>query len=211
MRCIVRGLRQSYPGAECALHHADPFQLLVATVLSAQCTDKRVNEVTPAPVCQIPNSGSHGGGRPVRNRATDPEYGVLPQQGSEPARSVASDRDRIRRQSAHGHGGSRATPRRRDARPPTSCWGLLSVYPPGWSSTRMSSAVSRRLGLTQHTAPVKIEQDLMKLLPRKEWIDYSHRVILHGRQICKARRPLCESCPLARLCPRVGVPSNLAG
>ena len=65
--------------------------------------------------------------------------------------------------------------------------------------------LSVRLGLTQETDPVKIERDLMEQLPRKEWIDYSHRVIHHGRKICKARKPLCEECPLSRLCPRIGV------
>lgn len=206
----VRALRKYYPGAECALHHANPFQLLVATVLSAQCTDKRVNEVTPALFARFPTPAALAAGDRDEVERLIQSTGFF--------RSKAQSLQGLSHVIADEFGGQVPAAMEDLVRLPgvgrktaNVVLGTAFGLPAGVVVDTHVQRVSRRLGLTQQTAPVKIEADLMKLLPRKEWIDYSHRVILHGRQVCKARRPLCESCPLAKLCPRIGVSSSLAG
>ncbi len=201
---IVAGLRQRYGHAECALRHDSPFQLLIATILSAQCTDERVNQVTPGLFARYPTAAALA-------RVPLPEL-------EKAIQSTGFFRNKARhiqaccQQLVECHGGE--VPHDLDAlvRLPGvgrktanvvlgTAFGLATGVVVDTHVTR----ISRRLGLTRQTNAVRIEQDLMRLLPPEEWVAFSHRVIHHGRQVCRARKPQCAECVLADLCPRIGV------
>jgi endonuclease-3 len=196
---IVRRLAAAYPDARCALDFRTPFELLVATILSAQCTDKKVNEVTPALFARHPTPQALAAAPPAEVEAMIRPTGFYRQK----ARALQAS--------------ARALVERFDGRVPGTMEELLTL--PGVArktanvvlgnafgvpalivDTHMKR-VNARLGLTEHEDPVKIERDLMALIPRAEWTAYSHRVIHHGRVCCDARRPRCEACPLAADCP----------
>jgi endonuclease-3 len=196
---LVRRLARAYPEARCALHYRNPFELLVATILSAQCTDKKVNEVTPELFATW--------GTPERLAAA----------------STAAVERMIRptgfyRQKTRAlQSASRDIVERFGGKVPRTMEELLSLHGvarktanvvlgnafgvPGLTVDTHMRRVNARLGLTTHEDPVKIERDLMELIPEREWTDYSHRVIHHGRVCCDARRPRCEACPLRPDCP----------
>jgi endonuclease-3 len=204
---IVRRLAKAYPNAECALEFRTPLQLLVATILSAQCTDRRVNLVTKdlfrkyrsaadfaaAPLPELEKAIQSTGF--FRNKArnikaccqqlVDRFEGEVPEE----MESLVG---------LPGVGRKTANVVRGTA------FGVASGVVVDTHVTR----IARRLGLTEQTDAVKIERDLMELIPRSQWIDFSHRLIHHGRQICVARRPKCGECPLADVCPKVGVASE---
>lgn len=201
---IVRRLRRDYPDAQCALEYETPLQLLVATILSAQCTDQRVNQVTRElfrkyptavalarlPIGRLEKSIQATGF--FRNKARSihacctrivEEYdGQVPQE-----MELLVELPGVGRKTAN------------------VVLGTAFGIPTGVVVDTHVARISRRLGMTSHSDPVKIEQDLMAQIPRKEWIDYSHRMIHHGRQVCTARKPSCATCGLAKLCPQIGV------
>lgn len=196
---IVRRLAAAYPDARCALDFRNPFELLVATILSAQCTDKKVNEVTPALFARYPTPKALADAKPAEVEAMIRPTGFYRQK----AKAIQSSaRDIVER-----FGG----------RVPGTMDELLSLHGvarktanvvlgnafgvPGLTVDTHMKRVHARLGLTKHEDPVKIERDLMALIPEPEWTIYSHRVIHHGRVCCDARRPRCEECPLAVDCP----------
>jgi endonuclease-3 len=201
---VARLLRAAYPDARCALEFKNPLQLLVATILSAQCTDKRVNLVTQSLFKKYKRAEDYAAadldelGRDIqstgffRNKAknligccrklVDEHAGEVPQE-----LDVLVELPGVGRKTANVVLGT--------------AFGTAS----GVVVDTHVGRLSYRLGLTEHSDPVKIERDLMELLPRREWVDFSHRLILHGRQICTARRPKCEVCPLESCCPRKGV------
>lgn len=197
---IVLRLEEGYPGATCALHHRDAFQLLVATILSAQCTDERVNQVTPVLFQRFPS--------PEAMAAADRE------ELEEIIRSTGFFRNKAK----SIQGAARRIVEAFNGEVPSTMDELLSL--PGvarktanvvlgtWFGIAEGVVVdthvrriSQRLGLTSHDDVGRIEPDLMNLLPRSEWINFSHRLIHHGRRICKARRPDCAGCMLVDLCP----------
>jgi len=201
----VRGLKRAYPDAECALQHHGPFQLLAATILSAQCTDQRVNMVTPALFEKYPTAESL-----ARGRIRDIER-IIRSTGF--FRSKAKSLKGMAQGLVRDHEGE--FPREVDdlvqlpgvGRKTANvvlgvCYGIAS----GVVVDTHVKRISNLLGLTTEANPEKIERDLMGLLPEKEWIEYSHRVIHHGRKICIARRPQCPECPLLECCQRVGLP-----
>ena len=203
---VVRGLKRAYPDAECALHHDGPFQLLAATILSAQCTDERVNMVTPALFEKFPTAEKLAGGRIRDIERIVKSTGFF--------RSKAKSLKRMARGLVRDHGGE--FPQnvedlillpgvgRKTANVVLGvCFGIAS----GVVVDTHVKRISNLLGLTTEANPEKIEQDLIALLPKKEWIEYSHRVIHHGRKICIARRPQCRECPLLACCQRVGLPA----
>lgn len=196
---VSRALARAYPEARIALAFETPFQLLVATVLSAQCTDKKVNEVTRELFVE------HG--TPEALAAADPaeiERIVRPtgfyRQKTRSILALAAD-------VVERHGGR--VPERMDAL--TQLRGVArktanvvlgnAFGVPGLAVDTHMKRVNRRLGFTREEDPVKIERDLMALLPNKVWTEYTHRVIHHGRVCCLARRPRCETCPVRRECP----------
>lgn len=196
---IVRKLAAAYPDARCALDYRTPFQLLVATILSAQCTDKKVNEVTPALFARWPTPEALAAAPPAEVEAMIRPTGFYRQK----ARAIQSSaRDIVER-----FGG----------RVPRTMEELLSLHGvarktanvvlgnafgvPGLTVDTHMKRVNGRLGLTREEDPVKIERDLMELIPEREWTIYSHRVIHHGRVCCTAQRPRCGECPLAADCP----------
>jgi endonuclease-3 len=202
---VVRGLKRAYPDAECALHHDGPFQLLAATILSAQCTDERVNMVTPALFEKYPTAELLG-----RGRIRDIEQ-IIRSTGF--FRSKAKSLKGMAQGLVRDHEGE--FPRELDeliqlpgvGRKTANvvlgvCYGIAS----GVVVDTHVKRISNLLGLTTEATPEKIERDLIGLLPKKEWIEYSHRVIHHGRKICIARRPQCPECPLLKCCQRVGLP-----
>ena len=199
-RRIVRTLARLYPDAPCALIHANPLQLLVATILSAQCTDVRVNLVTPALFARYPDAAAFADADRKRAGDADPVDRLLPQQGaatSSPAASSSSSSTAAR---------CRATMEELVPLPgvgrKTANVILGNAFDvPGIPVDTHVGRLSRRLGLTVHTDPVKVERDLMALIPKKEWTMFGHRMIFHGRQVCHARKPRCEECTLAELCP----------
>ncbi|MBM3286633.1 MAG: endonuclease III [Candidatus Eisenbacteria bacterium] len=199
-RWIAGRLARAYPEARCTLDHATPLELYVATVLSAQCTDARVNQVTPE----------------LFRRCPTPEaYLELGQAGLEKmihstgffrnkAKSILGTCARM----VEAFGGE----------VPSSMDELLTLPGVGRKTANVIlgasfgrqegiavdthvARVSRRLGLTDQEDPVKIEADLMALFPRTDWTSLSHRIILHGRQVCAARAPRCDACLLAQRCP----------
>lgn len=197
---ILARLKAAYPDARCALEHADAYQLLVATILSAQCTDARVNLVTPALFARYPTPGDL-----ARARQADVEALV---QSTGFFRNKARNLIAMAQAVVAEHGG--AIPRTMDALHALpgvgrktanvvlgNAFGLNEGVTVDTHVTRLAGL----LRLTRHTDPVKIEQDLMRLVPREDWTLVSHLLILHGRAVCIARRPQCDRCVLADLCP----------
>ena len=201
---ILRRLKRTYPQARCALDHGDAYQLLVATILSAQCTDARVNLVTPAFFARYPSPD-------VLARAEQGEVEAIIRSTGffrNKARSligmaqglVAEYRGQVPRtmdelQALPGVGRKTANVVLGNA------FGLNVGVTVDTHVTRLS----RLLGLTRHDDPVKIEQDLMPLFPQSDWALLSHLLIFHGRETCIARRPRCADCVLADLCPSAAI------
>lgn len=199
-RKIIARLKKEYPDAECSLKHTNPLELLIATILSAQCTDERVNIVT-ADLFR-------------KYRACE-DYTKVPQTELEgDIRSTGFYHNKAKAI----QGACKIIGERHDGRVPDRLEELLDL--PGvarktanvvlGNAFGVTSGVvvdthvgrlSQRLGLTEHDQPEKIERDLMELVPRKEWIDFSHLLIYHGRKVCKARKPLCDQCVIESYCP----------
>jgi endonuclease-3 len=200
LRSLLRILRKTYPDAECALHHQTPLELLIATILSAQCTDERVNQVTPHLFRKYRSAGDF--------------VAVSPAELEEDLRSINFFRNKAR----SIQGACRTILEEYSGEVPQTLEQLVQLpgvgrktanvllgtafgIPSGIVVDTHVGRLSQRLGLTTEKTPEKIEQDLMRILPRKEWIGFSHTLIFHGRQVCKARTPTCASCPVASLCP----------
>jgi len=199
-KVVLRRLKRRFPDARCALDHEDAYQLLVATILSAQCTDARVNMVTPELFARYP-----GPAELARAMPSDVE---------EMIRSTGFFRNKTRsligmaQAVVADHGGEvpRTMERLRvlpgvGRKTANVVLGNAYGINEGITVDTHVARVSRRLGLTDQEDPVKIERNLMPLFPRKEWALLSHLLIFHGRQICLARRPRCGECPLSDLCP----------
>jgi len=205
---LLQGLRVAHPDAACALTHENPFQLLVATILSAQCTDARVNQVTPALFAKYPDPLA-------MSRAPQSDLEEIVRTTGffrNKAKAIRGASQRI----VEAYGGD----------VPRSMEELLSLSGVARKTANVVLGVghgiaegvvvdthvarlSRRLGLTKKGHPVEIERDLMARLPREAWIEFAHLLIFHGRRVCVARKPRCEACTVFDLCP--SGPYYLAG
>ena len=197
---IFKRLRKAYPDAHCALDHRNPYELLVATILSAQCTDVRVNMVTPALFERYPTPADLAEAKP------------------EELEDLIRSTGFFRNKTKSLLGMSNAVVEQHSGRIPEEMDDLVDLPGVGRKTANVVlgnafdksigvvvdthvGRVSGRLGLTAETDPIKIEQDLMTLFPRKDWTLLSHLFIEHGRQICKAPTPKCEVCMLNDICP----------
>lgn len=197
---ILNGLEQLYPVADCALHHESPFQLLIATILSAQCTDERVNMVTPTLFAKFPTPQAMAAAPlPVLEEIVK-STGFFRQKAKslKGTATILSER----------YGGD--LPRTIDelrelpgvARKTANVvLGTAYGVAEGVVVDTHVQRLALRLALTRNTDVVKIEQDLMQVIPREHWIKLSHQLIHHGRQVCFARKPDCDGCLLAPSCP----------
>jgi endonuclease III len=204
-RNILRILKRTYPEAECALQHDNAFQLLAATILSAQCTDERVNMVTPGLFDRYPTPAALAAAPQAHVEKLIQSCGFF--------RNKASSLRGMARTLVERHAGQ--VPRDLESltalpgvgrKTANVVLGTEFGIPSGVVVDTHVKRISKLLGLTTSGSPDIIERELMEILPRKEWIDYSHRLIHHGRAICIARRPKCAECPLLKICPRVGLP-----
>jgi endonuclease III len=201
---VFRRLKATYPDAKCALTHSSPLELLVATILSAQCTDARVNLVTPALFAKY---------RTAADYARSPR-GVLEKEirstgfFNAKARSIRAACAAI----AAEHGGK--VPDSMEALLPLPGVGRKTANvvlgnafgkDEGFVVDTHVGRLSRRLGFTREADPVRVEMDLNALIPRGRRTLGAHLLIFHGRRICTARRPLCDECPVNPLCPKIGV------
>jgi endonuclease-3 len=196
---ILHMLDEMYPAATCALRHDNPWQLLVATILSAQCTDKRVNEVTPGLFAKYPTPQDFAAVRPEVLANDIRSTGFF----NNKAKSIVGAANKI----VHEFGGE--LPRTIEemltipgAARKTANVVLGTAYgiASGVVVDTHVQRISQRLDLTKNTDPVKIEQDLMKIVSRDRWIRFSHQIILHGRALCTARNPECAQCQLNPVC-----------
>jgi endonuclease-3 len=203
-RKILRRLAKAYPDAHTALDFSSPLELLVSTILSAQCTDVRVNQVTPALFRKYRTAADYARSKPGELERDIRTTGFF----NSKAKSLRGAGAAI----AAEHGG----------RVPDTMEALLELPGVGRKTANVVlgnafgkdegfvvdthvGRLARRMGLTRETDPVKVEQDLNALVPRGHRTLAAHRFIFHGRQICQARKPACEKCPVLPLCPRVGV------
>jgi endonuclease-3 len=202
-RRIYRRLAELYPDAHCALVHDGPLQLLIATILSAQCTDARVNLVTPALFARYPDAAAFARAKPGELQKLIQSTGFF--------RNKARNIIACCQQLVEQHGGQ--VPATMEELVPLTGIGRKTANvilgnafaTPGIPVDTHVARLSQRMGLTTETHPVKIERDLMQLIPRKDWTDFGHCMIFHGRQVCHARNPNCDQCTLSRLCPKIGV------
>jgi len=202
-RSIARALARAYPDAWCALRHENPWQLIVATILSAQCTDDMVNRVTPELFAEFPTPAALAGASPARVETLIKRTGFFRQKTKSilaTARAVAEQHQGAVPDSLEAlcrlPGVGRKTA--------NVVLGTAFGQPAIFVDTHVRR-LSGRLGLTLHDDPDKIEGDLRQLLPPRAWTAFAHRLIHHGRRVCVARRPRCTACPLAKWCPRLGV------
>lgn len=205
VRKLLRLLAAAYPTAVCALHHHNPYELLVATILSAQCTDERVNQVTPELFRRYPTPRELAAARPSDLEALIRSTGFY--------RAKARNLIAMAQAVVEQHGGE--IPRQLDElvrlpgvgrKTANVVLGTAFGIATGVVVDTHVKRIVRLLGLSHATQPEQIERELMQLLPRQEWIDFSHRLIHHGRRVCIARRPRCAACPLLRVCDRTGLP-----
>jgi endonuclease-3 len=202
-RRIVRGLARLYPDARCSLDYRSPLELLVATILSAQCTDHRVNQVTPGLFARFPDAFAFAAADQAEVEALIQSTGFF--------RNKARNIITCCRQLVEKHAGE--VPRSMDELVPLAGVGRKTANVvlgnafgvPGLPVDTHVGRLSQRMGLTRATDPVRIEHDLAALIPKREWTAFGHRMIFHGRQVCHARRPQCEGCGLASACAKVGV------
>ena len=199
-RELLARLPKIYPDAHCELVHSNPLELLVATILSAQCTDKRVNLTTPAL---------------FQRCRTAADYAAIPQEELEALiRPTGFYRNKAKNLRAMGQ----ALVERHGGKVPSSLEELAALPGAGRKTANVVlgnafsknegvvvdthvGRLSQRLGLTKFSDPVRIERDLMKLFPRGSWTDFSHWLIFHGRRRCAARKPDCPNCELRDICP----------
>jgi endonuclease-3 len=197
-RRIARRLGEAYPDAGCALHYRTPFQLLVATVLSAQCTDKKVNEVTRELFRDYGTAAKLAAALPAEVERIVRPTGFY-RQKTKSILALANDlMDRFGGRVPRTLG--ELVTLRGVARKTANVVLGNAFGVPGLAVDTHMKRVNGRLGLTLHDDPDKIERDLMELIPEASWTEYTHRVIHHGRVCCVARRPRCGSCPLAGEC-----------
>jgi endonuclease-3 len=199
-RKIIARLRREFPEAKCALDHASPLQLLVATILSAQCTDARVNMVTPALFAKYRTAADYAAAEPEQFQREIQSTGFF------------------RNKTKSILGMAQALVERHGGQVPDTMVTLVALPGVGRKTANVVlgnafgknegivvdthvQRISGLLELTRETAPEKIERDLMTLVPKKDWTIFSHLLILHGRKTCIARRPKCESCRINDLCP----------
>ncbi|MDZ4657230.1 MAG: endonuclease III [Bythopirellula sp.] len=201
---IVAQLNKDFPDADCALTHQTPFQLLIATILSAQCTDERVNIVckdlfkkykqptdfAAAPIGDIETAVKSTGF--YRNKAKNIKA-CSAELVDKYKGKVPKDLDALVQLAGVGRKTANVV------------LGTAYGIPTGVVVDTHVGRLSLRMGLTKQTDAVKVEQDLMQLVPQNEWIGFAHRMILHGRQVCNARKPACERCSLQKICPKIGV------
>jgi endonuclease-3 len=196
---ILDGLKKAYPNAVCALHHKSAWELLVATILSAQCTDVRVNLVTPALFKAFPTPKAMAA-------ASLPEL-------EESIRTTGFYRNKAKSIKGAGRvveeefGGKVPQTMEELLRIPGAARKTANVVLGSWYGIAVGVVVdthvlrlSRRLQLTGETTPERVERDLMRVIPQSKWIDFSHEMIYHGRQVCIARKPRCADCTLEPLC-----------
>ena len=200
VRELIERLKAAHPYAACALRHEDPFQLLVATILSAQCTDERVNKVTPVLFARYPDPAS------MKDADTESLEEIIRTTGFYHNKTKSIRGAALRIAEAY------------DGRVPSRMEDLLTL--PGVARKTANVVlgvgygiadgvvvdthvyrVAHRLGLTRGENPIQVEQDLMKIVPREDWIVFAHLLIFHGRRICIARKPRCAVCPVRDLCP----------
>ena len=202
-QAIYRILSKSYPDVHCELDFKNPLQLLIATVLSAQCTDKRVNAVTPALFKRYKNVKDFAGA----------DLRELQQ--------IIKSTGFFRAKAKNIKGLSHAIVERHGGKVPNSLDELVKLPgvgrktanvvlghafdTPGITVDTHFGRLSRRFGWTKETDPVKVEFEVMELIPRKEWTNLSQRMIWHGRRVCHSRKPACGACPLQKLCPSFGI------
>ena len=196
---ILKGLDEAYPNVECALTHRSPWELLVATILSAQCTDVRVNLVTPELFRRFPTPQAMA-------KATLPQLEAL-------IRTTGFFRNKAK----SIQGAARKIVAEFDGQVPQTLAELITL--PGAARKTANVVlgvaygkaegvvvdthvfrIARRLGLAKGDTPEKVEQELIRILPQSRWIDFSHQIIHHGRAVCMARKPKCERCNLEQLC-----------
>jgi len=199
VEAILAGLRRLYPDVVCALHHTSAWELTVATILSAQCTDVRVNLVTPALFKAFPTPKAMAA-------ASLPELEEL-----------VKTTGFFRNKAKSIQGAARVVVEEFKGKVPQTMEEMLrlpgvarktaNVVLGSWYGIAEGVVVdthvlrlSKRLELTKHTAPAKVEQDLVKIIPRDRWIAFSHELIHHGRQVCAARKPKCAECGIETLC-----------
>ena len=201
---VVQMLADEYPDAQCELDFRNPWELLVATVLSAQCTDQRVNQVTPALFARWPTPSALAAAaqgdveeviRPTgffRNKAAGLQRSahIL---ATEHGDTVPADVEQLVRLPGVGRKTAKVVL--------GEGFGIAA----GVTVDTHVRRVARRLGLTRKQDPEKIAEDLERSIPREEWIQFSTRMILHGRRVCTARKPRCDSCALDDSCPKVGL------
>jgi endonuclease-3 len=197
---VLRRLRRAYPDAKTALDHRGPFQLLAATILSAQTTDVRVNKVTPVLFAKYPT--------PEALAEADPAD----------VEQIIKSTGYFRSKTRSLIGMAKALVERFGGKVPDTMEELLTLPGVGRKTANVVlgnafgknvgivvdthvARLSQRLKLTRQTDPVKIEQDLMLLIPKRDWALFSHLLIFHGRQVCIARKPLCDECVLNDICP----------
>ena len=197
---ILARLRREHPDAHTALDHRDAFELLVATILSAQCTDKRVNEVTPALFRRFPTPRDLAGASLAELEELVRTTGFYHNKArallglgqalvTEHGGKVPASMEELRRLPGVGRKTANVV------------LGNAFGQNVGVVVDTHVQRLSRRLGLTAETDPEKIERDLMDLVPQRDWTQWSNLLIAHGRKVCQARRPLCGSCVVADLCP----------
>jgi endonuclease-3 len=198
VRAILDALTERYPEARTALRHQSPFQLLVATILSAQCTDARVNEVTRDLFRRYPDVSAFRKLRTRRLETMIRSCGLF--------RAKAKNILAATRAIAEEHGGEVPRTREELTRLPgvgrkTANVVLSSAFgTPAIAVDTHVFRVARRIGLAHGNTPARVEQELMEALPEEAWASTHHRLIQHGRQVCVAGRPRCEQCPLTRWC-----------
>ena len=201
---VIKAVKAAYPKAGCSLKHRSVWQLMVATILSAQCTDERVNLTTPNLFKAYP---------------TPKAMGVAKQEDVEKLiRSCGFYKNKAKNIIA----ASKVIAENYKGRVPKTMEELTTL--PGVARKTANvvlgtgygindgivvdthvARLSNRMGLSKNTEPERIEKDLVKIVPREEWTDFSHQLIAHGRAICQARNPKCQDCPLKSICPRKGV------
>jgi endonuclease-3 len=202
-RHTLRLLEQAYPEAHCALHYASPWQLLVATILSAQCTDTRVNQVTPALFATFPHPADLARAEPGEIEALIRSTGFF--------RNKAASLIGCAQALVEEHQGT--VPRRMAALVKLPGIGRKTANvilgnafgEPGMVVDTHVGRVARRLGWTRANQPEQVEKELCALLPRQRWTQASHVLIWHGRRLCRARVAYCSRCPVRERCPQAGV------